>query len=142
MGRDSTERSQTERPTEAVAPPSYRTRHRLQTAQDGRGASETGQPVTPYQGDGKRARWAGYSLSRGIKARKARHRGSRDGGTCSARWRVPASAYLFVKNYISEKNIKGNLKIWTAGHSRGAATANMLGGFFAGAGDDYLGNGV
>ncbi|MBP3816574.1 MAG: hypothetical protein J6H21_06945 [Firmicutes bacterium] len=48
----------------------------------------------------------------------------------------------FVKNYISENNITGDLKVWTAGHSRGAAVSNMLGGFFASAGDDYLGDAV
>lgn len=48
----------------------------------------------------------------------------------------------FTKNYIAENNITGDLKVWTCGHSRGAAVANMLGGFFAGAGDDYLGDDV
>ncbi len=48
----------------------------------------------------------------------------------------------FVKNYIEENNITGDLKIWTVGHSRGAALANMLGGFFAGTGNDYFGEDV
>lgn len=48
----------------------------------------------------------------------------------------------FTKNYIAENNITGDLKVWTAGHSRGAAVSNMLGGFFATAGEDYLGSAV
>ena len=48
----------------------------------------------------------------------------------------------FVKQYISDNNIKGDLKIWTAGHSRGAAVSNMLGGFFAGGGISYFGDSV
>lgn len=48
----------------------------------------------------------------------------------------------YVKKYIKDNNIQGNLKIWTAGHSRGAAIANMLGGFFAGGGIEYFGNEV
>lgn len=35
----------------------------------------------------------------------------------------------FTKKYIQDNNIKGKLKIWTSGYSRGAATANLFGGF-------------
>lgn len=48
----------------------------------------------------------------------------------------------YVKKYIKDNNIQGNLKVWTAGHSRGAAIANMVGGFFAGGGIEYFGNSV
>ena len=48
----------------------------------------------------------------------------------------------YLKIYIQENNITGNLKIWTAGHSRGAAVANMLGAFFAGGGIEYFGDSV
>lgn len=44
----------------------------------------------------------------------------------------------FTKKYINKNNIKGNLKVWTAGYSRGAAISNMVGGFFAGGGIDYF----
>ena len=48
----------------------------------------------------------------------------------------------FTKKYIEKNNIKGKLKVWTTGYSRGAAVSNMVGGFFAGGGIDYFGNGV
>ena len=48
----------------------------------------------------------------------------------------------FTKKYIEKNNIKGDLKIWTAGYSRGAAISNMVGGFFAGGGIEYFGNTV
>ena len=48
----------------------------------------------------------------------------------------------FVKKYIADNHITGDLKIWTAGHSRGSALANMVGGFFAGGGISYFGNTV
>ncbi len=48
----------------------------------------------------------------------------------------------FTKKYIEKNNIKGNLKVWTTGYSRGAAVSNMVGGFFAGGGIDYFGNEV
>ncbi len=44
----------------------------------------------------------------------------------------------FVKQYIAEKKISGDIKVWTAGHSRGGALANMIGGFFAGGGIVYF----
>ena len=44
----------------------------------------------------------------------------------------------YVKQYINEHGIEGDIKVWTAGHSRGAATANMLGAFFAGGGIEYF----
>lgn len=48
----------------------------------------------------------------------------------------------YVKKYIQDNNIEGNLKVWIAGHSRGAAVSNMLGAFFAGGGIEYFGNNV
>ena len=48
----------------------------------------------------------------------------------------------YVKQYINENKISGALKIWTAGHSRGSALANLIGGFFAGGGIEYFGNDV
>lgn len=48
----------------------------------------------------------------------------------------------YVKKYIQDNNIEGNLKVWIAGHSRGAAISNMLGAFFAGGGIEYFGNNV
>lgn len=44
----------------------------------------------------------------------------------------------FTKKYIEKNNIKGNIKVWTTGYSRGAAISNMVGGFFAGGGIDYF----
>ncbi|AIQ50636.1 hypothetical protein R70331_03180 [Paenibacillus sp. FSL R7-0331] len=34
----------------------------------------------------------------------------------------------FLKEYISDKEIQGNIKLWVTGFSRGAATANMVAG--------------
>ena len=34
----------------------------------------------------------------------------------------------FLKDYVKEYNIKGNVKIWLTGYSRGAIAANMVGG--------------
>ena len=48
----------------------------------------------------------------------------------------------FVKQYMEENGISGDLKIWTTGHSRGAAAANLIGAFFAGGGIDYFGENV
>lgn len=48
----------------------------------------------------------------------------------------------FTKQYIEKNNITGNLKVWTTGYSRGAAIANMVGGFFAGGGIEYFKNNV
>ena len=49
-------------------------------------------------------------------------------------------ALRFAKKYVTEHNISGDLKIWTAGHSRAASVANMIGGFFADGGVQYLGS--
>ena len=51
-------------------------------------------------------------------------------------------ALRFVKQYMADNSIKGALKVWIAGHSRGAAVSNMLGGFFAGGGIEYFGGDV
>ena len=44
----------------------------------------------------------------------------------------------FLKNYISEHEIKGDLKVWITGHSRFGAVSNLVGGFFAGGGAGYF----
>ncbi len=48
----------------------------------------------------------------------------------------------YVKQYINENNINGDVKVWTCGHSRGAALANLVGAFFAGGGIGYFGGKV
>jgi uncharacterized repeat protein (TIGR02543 family) len=48
----------------------------------------------------------------------------------------------FVRNYVASHGITGNVKVWTTGHSRGGTIANLVGGFFAGGGATYLGEGV
>jgi len=45
----------------------------------------------------------------------------------------------FTKQYITANNITGNLKIWSAGYSRGAAAVNLYGGYLAD-NSAYLGN--
>ena len=47
----------------------------------------------------------------------------------------------FMKYYISANNVSGDLKIWAAGFSRGAAVINLLGGFLA-EDSGYFGNDV
>ena len=37
----------------------------------------------------------------------------------------------FMKEYIDTAHISGDLKVWSIGYSRGAATANLFGGFLA-----------
>ena len=37
----------------------------------------------------------------------------------------------FARQYVTEYGISGNLKVWIAGHSRGAAIANLTAGFLA-----------
>ena len=44
----------------------------------------------------------------------------------------------YAAQYMKNHSITGDLKVWIAGHSRGAATSNSLGGFFAGGGDEYF----
>ncbi|MBR1506583.1 MAG: hypothetical protein IJ619_01080 [Eubacterium sp.] len=48
----------------------------------------------------------------------------------------------YTKQYIKNNGISGDIKVWIAGHSRGAAISNSLGGFFAGGGIDYFGGTV
>ena len=48
----------------------------------------------------------------------------------------------FVRQYIREQHITGDLKLWTAGHSRGAAAADLVAAFFAGGGISYFGDTV
>ena len=48
----------------------------------------------------------------------------------------------FTKQYIQNHNITGDLKVWIAGHSRGGAVSNLLGGFLAGGGIGYFGGQV
>ena len=45
----------------------------------------------------------------------------------------------FMKKYIKDNNIQGNLKVWVPGYSRGAAIANSVAGFLA-SGTDYFEN--
>jgi len=45
----------------------------------------------------------------------------------------------FLKQYLTVHRISGDLKIWIAGHSRGGAVSNTVGGFLAGGGAVYLG---
>jgi len=47
----------------------------------------------------------------------------------------------FMKSYIGDNGITGRVKVWCPGYSRGAAAANLLGGFLA---EDsaYFGDGV
>ena len=47
----------------------------------------------------------------------------------------------FMKHYIDTHQITGELKIWSAGYSRGAATINLVGGFLA-EDNGYFGNNV
>ena len=47
-------------------------------------------------------------------------------------------ALRYAAQYMKAHGITGDLKVWIAGHSRGAATSNSLGGFFAGGGDEYF----
>ncbi len=46
----------------------------------------------------------------------------------------------YVKQYLTDHGITGDLKFWIAGHSRGAALANSLGGFLAAGGAVYFDN--
>ena len=48
----------------------------------------------------------------------------------------------FVKQYAAAHDITGGIKVWTAGHSRGAAISNLLGAYFAAGGAAFLENGV
>ena len=48
----------------------------------------------------------------------------------------------FTKHYMEEFQIKGPLKVWTVGHSRGAAVANLTAAFFAEGGISYFGDNV
>ena len=66
-----------------------------------------------------------------------------DGGDIHAGFKAGRDEILrYVKQYIGEKGISGDLKVWTAGHSRGSALANLVAGFFAGGGIEYFGDGV
>lgn len=47
-------------------------------------------------------------------------------------------ALRFSAKYMKDHGITGDLKVWIAGHSRGAATSNSIGGFFAGGGEEYF----
>ncbi len=47
----------------------------------------------------------------------------------------------FMKNYIDVNKVTGDVKIWGAGYSRGAATMNLVGGFL-GESTNYFGNGI
>ncbi len=46
----------------------------------------------------------------------------------------------FTKQYVESHGISGDVKVWTTGHSRGSAVANLVGAFFAAGGaSNYLG---
>ena len=60
--------------------------------------------------------------------------GNMHAGFKAARDEVLRYAALYMKNH----GITGDMKVWIAGHSRGAAISNSLGGFFAGGGDEYF----
>ena len=45
----------------------------------------------------------------------------------------------FVKQYLDTYDIKGDLKIWTSGYSRGAGVSNLIAAFFADGGIEYFG---
>ncbi len=47
-------------------------------------------------------------------------------------------ALRFMKQYVRKHQIEGDLKVWTAGQSRGAAIATMTAGFLADGGVSYL----
>ncbi len=47
----------------------------------------------------------------------------------------------FLKDYISSRKIEGKIKLWASGYSRGAAVANLFGGYLAD-GSAYLGEKV
>lgn len=45
----------------------------------------------------------------------------------------------FMKQYVSDNGIEGDVKLWICGHSRGGAMGNSVAGFFAGGGaEDYI----
>ena len=48
----------------------------------------------------------------------------------------------FLKQYIQKHGIRGDLKFWIAGQSRGAAISNLIAGFLAGGGIAYFGDDV
>ncbi len=48
----------------------------------------------------------------------------------------------FIRSYIEENQIRGKLKVWTAGHSRGSSVAGLTAAFFAGGGIGYFGEDV
>ncbi|MBQ7243220.1 MAG: hypothetical protein IJS52_03350 [Bacilli bacterium] len=50
-------------------------------------------------------------------------------------------ALRFLKKYVTESNLTGDLKLWATGYSRGAATVNLLGGYL-GENVGYLGENV
>ena len=48
----------------------------------------------------------------------------------------------YIRQYVQKNGITGEVKLWIAGHSRGAAIANLVAGFFADGGTAYLGKGI
>ena len=61
------------------------------------------------------------------------------GGNMHAGFKAARDEVLrYAAQYMKKHRITGDLKVWIAGHSRGAATSNSLGGFFAGGGDEYF----
>lgn len=61
------------------------------------------------------------------------------GGNMHAGFKAARDEVLrYAAQYMKKHGLTGDLKVWIAGHSRGAATSNALGGFFAGGGDAYF----
>lgn len=48
----------------------------------------------------------------------------------------------FAREYINKYGIKGDIKVWTAGYSRGAGVTNQVGAALANRPQDYLGSSV
>ena len=44
----------------------------------------------------------------------------------------------FTRQYLARHDVSGSLKLWMAGHSRGAAVSNLVAAFFAGGGLGYF----
>lgn len=71
--------------------------------------------VAPVRGSGYHQEWAG-NVNVGYSGEHLGFAIARD------------KALDFLKGYIKDHNIKGRIKLWTVGYSRGAAVANFIGG--------------
>ena len=104
------------------------------TITDGAGTPHTLLAVLPMSA-GYRDEWAGnFDVGPAEDAEgNGLHRGFKAG--CDEILR-------FLKQYVQTHAVTGDVKIWTAGHSRGSALANDLGAFFAAGGDGYFENAI